>query len=87
MDALVTILLVVLVCAATLPLLALAVYALASAFGLGIADRILDTTMVLLKAQWTLGGVVNMLGNSPSPYTEPIKRLNTNTISVYWIFQ
>ncbi|KQM59492.1 hypothetical protein [Agreia sp. Leaf210] len=61
MDALVTILLVVLVCVATLPLLALAVYALASALGLSIADRILETTMSLLKAQWTLGGVVNML--------------------------
>lgn len=32
-------------------------------------------------------GLVNMLGSQPSPYNEPLKRLNTNTISVYFIFQ
>jgi hypothetical protein len=32
-------------------------------------------------------GVVNMLGAEASPYTEPISRLNTNTIAVYFIFQ
>ena len=32
-------------------------------------------------------GLVNMLGSEQSPYREPIKRINTNTISVYWIFQ
>jgi hypothetical protein len=32
-------------------------------------------------------GISNMLGASPSPFTEPIRRLNTNTISVYFIFQ
>ena len=32
-------------------------------------------------------GLVNMLGNSPSGFREPISRINTNTISVYFIFQ
>jgi Outer membrane protein beta-barrel domain len=32
-------------------------------------------------------GLVNMLGSSPSVYSAPLKRLNTNTISVYFIFQ
>jgi hypothetical protein len=32
-------------------------------------------------------GIVNMLGSQQTPYTEPISRLNTNTISVYFIFQ
>src|SRR6185436_8844869 len=32
-------------------------------------------------------GLVNMLSGTNSVYTEPIKRLNTNTISVYFIFQ
>jgi Outer membrane protein beta-barrel domain len=32
-------------------------------------------------------GIVNMMGPAPSPYSVPIKRLNTNTISVYFIFQ
>ena len=32
-------------------------------------------------------GLVNMLGADPSVYRAPIKRLNTNTISVYFIFQ
>lgn len=32
-------------------------------------------------------GVANMLGTDPSPYTDPISRLNTNTVAVYFIFQ
>jgi hypothetical protein len=32
-------------------------------------------------------GLVNMLGPNASPYSVPLKRLNTNTISVYFIFQ
>jgi Outer membrane protein beta-barrel domain len=32
-------------------------------------------------------GVSNMLGPNPSIYKDPLKRLNTNTISVYLIFQ
>lgn len=32
-------------------------------------------------------GITSMLGSSPSPFSEPIRRLNTNTISVYIIFQ
>ena len=32
-------------------------------------------------------GLVNMLAPDPSVYHVPIKRLNTNTISVYFIFQ
>lgn len=32
-------------------------------------------------------GIVNMLGNRSSVYSDPIQRLNTNTISVYFIFQ
>jgi len=32
-------------------------------------------------------GVANMLAADPSPYSEPISRLNTDTIAVYFIFQ
>ncbi|HNR74864.1 MAG TPA: porin family protein [Cyclobacteriaceae bacterium] len=32
-------------------------------------------------------GIVNMMGNRSSVYSDPIQRLNTNTISVYFIFQ
>jgi len=32
-------------------------------------------------------GLVNMLGSDPSVYKDPISRVNTNTISVYFIFQ
>ncbi len=32
-------------------------------------------------------GISNMLGSDPSIYKDPLKRLNTNTISVYFIFQ
>ena len=32
-------------------------------------------------------GIVNMLSGGNSVYTDPIKHLNTNTISVYFIFQ
>ncbi len=32
-------------------------------------------------------GLVNMLADDPSAYHVPIKRINTNTISVYFIFQ
>ncbi|MGC4022241.1 MAG: outer membrane beta-barrel protein [Cyclobacteriaceae bacterium] len=32
-------------------------------------------------------GISNMLGDKETPYSDPIKRLNTNTISVYFIFQ
>jgi len=32
-------------------------------------------------------GLVNLLDNGTSDYSEPIKHLNTNTISVYFIFQ
>jgi hypothetical protein len=32
-------------------------------------------------------GLVNMLGPAASPYAVPLKRLNTNTISIYFIFQ
>ena len=64
MDALVTILFVVLIGAAVLPLLTLAVYAAASALGLGFADRILDATRALLTAQWNIGGVLNAIAGS-----------------------
>lgn len=61
MDALVDSLFVALIVAAVLPLLALIVYAAASALGLSFADRILDVTKALLTAQWGIGGVLNML--------------------------
>ena len=32
-------------------------------------------------------GLVDVLGSDPSAYRDPIKRINTNTISVYFIFQ
>jgi hypothetical protein len=32
-------------------------------------------------------GLINMLGNDPSVYSDPLKRLNTNTIAVYFVFQ
>jgi len=32
-------------------------------------------------------GVTNMLGTRTSPYSAPLQSLNTNTISVYFIFQ
>lgn len=32
-------------------------------------------------------GVTNMLGEGSSSFSEPIRRINTNTISVYFIFQ
>jgi len=32
-------------------------------------------------------GIVNMLGSDPSIYNQPLQYLNTNTISVYFIFQ
>lgn len=32
-------------------------------------------------------GITNLLGPDPSIFSDPIKRLNTNTISVYFIFQ
>lgn len=32
-------------------------------------------------------GIVNMLGSQPSVYSVPVTRINTNTISVYFIFQ
>jgi hypothetical protein len=32
-------------------------------------------------------GISNMLGTDPSVYKDPLKRLNTNTISIYFIFQ
>jgi len=32
-------------------------------------------------------GIMNVLGDDPSIYSDPLKRLNTNTISVYFIFQ
>jgi hypothetical protein len=32
-------------------------------------------------------GIVDMLGTGKSSFKEPIKRINTNTISVYFIFQ
>jgi hypothetical protein len=32
-------------------------------------------------------GIVNMLGSQHTIYQDPISRLNTNTISVYFIFQ
>ncbi|HCW05958.1 MAG TPA: PorT family protein [Cytophagales bacterium] len=32
-------------------------------------------------------GISNMLGDRSTPYSDPLKRLNTNTISVYFIFQ
>ena len=61
MDALVDSLFVALIVAAVLPLLALIVYAAASALGLSFADRILDVTKALLTAQWGAGGMLNML--------------------------
>lgn len=32
-------------------------------------------------------GMVNILGDAPSVYKDPLSRINTNTISVYFIFQ
>lgn len=32
-------------------------------------------------------GLVNMLGDDPSPFKDPIKSLKTNTIGIYFIFQ
>jgi Outer membrane protein beta-barrel domain len=32
-------------------------------------------------------GIINVLGDDPSVYSDPLKRLNTNTISVYFVFQ
>lgn len=32
-------------------------------------------------------GLVNILGDDPSVYKDPLRRVNTNTISVYFIFQ
>jgi hypothetical protein len=32
-------------------------------------------------------GIANILGDSPGIYKDPINRLNTNTVSVYFIFQ
>jgi len=32
-------------------------------------------------------GIVNMLGDDTSVYSDPLKRLNTNTIAVYFVFQ
>ncbi|SKA98299.1 hypothetical protein SAMN06295879_2559 [Agreia bicolorata] len=64
MDALGTILLIALICAAVLPLLALVVYIVASALGLGFADRILDATVALLTAQWSIGGVLNIVAGA-----------------------
>lgn len=32
-------------------------------------------------------GIVNVLGDDPSVYSDPIRRLNTNTVSVYFVFQ
>jgi hypothetical protein len=32
-------------------------------------------------------GISNMLGSDPSIYRDPLKRLNTNTIAVYFVFQ
>jgi len=32
-------------------------------------------------------GIVNMLGDAPSAFREPLQSINTNTISVYFIFQ
>src|SRR5436190_5005747 len=32
-------------------------------------------------------GLQNMLGTDPSPYAAPLKYMNTNTVSVYFIFQ
>jgi hypothetical protein len=32
-------------------------------------------------------GITNMLGNDLTPYGQPLKRINTNTITVYLLFQ
>jgi hypothetical protein len=32
-------------------------------------------------------GIANMLGPDPSAFKEPLQRVNTNTIAVYFIFQ
>ncbi len=32
-------------------------------------------------------GIINVLGDDPSVYSDPLKRLNTNTVSVYFVFQ
>jgi hypothetical protein len=32
-------------------------------------------------------GIMNVLGDDPSVYSDPLKRLNTNTIAVYFVFQ
>jgi hypothetical protein len=60
-DSLGTLLFVALICATLLPLIALVVYVVASALGLGVADRILGATMALLTAQWRVGGVLSIV--------------------------
>jgi hypothetical protein len=32
-------------------------------------------------------GITNVLGDDPSVFRDPIKRLNTNTVGIYFIFQ
>lgn len=53
---------IVLIAAAVLPLLLLAVYALASYCGLSIADRLLDATVATLTVGWVIGCIVNIVG-------------------------
>jgi hypothetical protein len=60
-DALVNSLFVALLGAAVLPLVALLVYAAASALRLSFADRVLEVTKALLTAQWGIGGALNVL--------------------------
>jgi hypothetical protein len=60
-DALVNSLFVALLGAAVLPLVALLVYAAASALRLSFADRVLEVTKALLTAQLGIGGVLNVL--------------------------
>lgn len=62
MDFLIEVLVWLLIGIAVGPLLLLGIYAIASYFGLGIADRILALTARFLALQWFSGGVLNAVG-------------------------
>ena len=62
MDTLIELLTFLLIAIAVVPLLLLALYVLADRLGFRFADRILDSTVLLLMLQWVTGGVVNIVG-------------------------
>ncbi|MDP9990054.1 putative membrane protein [Variovorax boronicumulans] len=62
MDSLIDVFVWLLIGIAIGPLLLLGLYAIASYFGLGIADRILALTGRFLALQWFSGGVLNAVG-------------------------